>query len=572
MEQHPREVCKASAGSRKRGGAERASDAGVVGSGNPSDGVGMRFPFQCEKSEPMRQRKRGPTSVYTEVPFASSWWKRERGVPVEVCTTSDVAVCERWVRDFRATGGNCLGLDVEWKPNTMKRQKQEPVATLQLATERSVLILQVLYFDPDECAALADLLSDDRVLKLGVGIKDDLVKLLKDCNLHCAGGLDLSRHFKTKLGLKVREDIGLKRLASFVLGFDLHKPKALSRSNWSRESLSEDQIKYAALDAVVACRVFQRLRRLDNGGGGGRGQTEASSLDRMVISARTNLALRRSFAVRRAKQLPLFGRLCLFASIFLALYLPSLALVPQFLPRDVFASSWGLLSVLGAVHLWGASMYKYRNPLGQYFGSLSVSGLLAGLLTGIGVTGAYCAGLTWLGLGRLGVGPEGLWDQADALLIGLAIGFAQEVVFRGFLRKEVEKEVRQRHKQKRQGRPWSEDAHRGALEWRADGAVALIFAASHLSPQAFPGLALVSLCLSEGRRKFGGSLSYPIGLRATLVAANLIWAQSFLPSTDAAPWIVGFDAGPNSGLLGAGVLLLLLLGLKSAGSGTTKAN
>ena len=48
---------------------------------------------------------------------------------------------------------------------------------------------------------------------------------------------------------------------------------------------------------------------------GGRGQTEASSLDRMVISARTNLALRRSFAVRRAKQLPLFGRLCLFVDI-----------------------------------------------------------------------------------------------------------------------------------------------------------------------------------------------------------------------------------------------------------------
>ena len=121
-------------------------------------------------------------------------------------------------------------------------QRPEPVATLQLATETSALVLQVLYFDPSGCAALRELLADETVLKLGVGIKPDFLKLFKDCNLHCRGGLDLSKHFKSTLGLKIREEIGLKRLAKFVLGFDMDKPKSLSRSDWSTASLEEDQV------------------------------------------------------------------------------------------------------------------------------------------------------------------------------------------------------------------------------------------------------------------------------------------------------------------------------------------
>jgi len=465
---------------------------------------------------------------------SNPWWFNQRSIDVQ--TTADKAVCEKWIREFRESGSDCLGVDIEWKANTVKHQKPEPVATLQLATEHSALILQVLYFKPDECEALRDLMSDSRVIKLGVGIKQDFVKLAKDCNLHCAGGLDLSKYFKKVMGLVIKEDIGLKRLAKFVLASNLEKPKMLSRSDWSTARLEKDQIKYAALDAVIASKIFHKLRSCD-------------SYERFFISLRTNYYLQRSFASRKVKSFPVSKRLLVFGALLLLLWAPSLLVAKQFartqVQKDAVYISWGILSMMGLIHAWGEEMYKYRKPIWAYMGQqFQVKALSQGLVTGVVLTSFFYFVLWFFGYGMVLPGNIFIPNVLHAAGVGLLVGFTEEILFRGFMQKELERDFK-------------------AGSWKATLLLGLIFSLLHLSREAFLGLVLLSLCLSEAKKFFGGSLSYPIGLHSSLVATNMLFNGNAFVHTSAAPlWLFGNSVhGPHSGLLGIGLLGVLYLGL-----------
>lgn len=53
---------------------------------------------------------------------------------------------------------------------------------------------------------------------------------------------------------------GLGSLTGRVLGFTLPKPRKVSMSNWEARRLTQDQIIYAALDALIAGQIFRALR------------------------------------------------------------------------------------------------------------------------------------------------------------------------------------------------------------------------------------------------------------------------------------------------------------------------
>ena len=478
--------------------------------------------------------------------IAHPWWFNHR--KVEVQTTSEYTVCEEWIAAFRESGADALGLDIEWKANTARNQKPEPVATLQLATEHSCLVVQTLYCKPDECKALRDLLSDGRVMKLGVGIKQDFNKLARDCNLHCVGGLDLSKYFKSTYKIMIKEDIGLKRLAKFILAFDLDKPKSLSRSDWSAARLKESQIKYAALDAVVACKVFQRLR-------------SANSFEQLVISTRTNFYLQRSFASRRVKRSPAWARLFVFGALLFLLWAPCLVITSKFkflelqLHKDLVRISWAVICLMSLIRSWGEEMYKWRKPIQTYTGTssstLNWKAFSQGLATGLSVVTLFYSVLWFYGLGFVVLGNVSGKVALHAVGVGLTVGLVEEILFRGFMQKELERDFK------------------GDKRWKANFTLAFIFAAMHLSAKSFCGLILLSLCLSQGRRVYSGDLSFSIGLHSSLVATNMLFnGNAFVPSAaPAAPlWFTGYSAhGPHSGLLGMGILLVLYLFLSTKG-------
>ena len=96
----------------------------------------------------------------------------------------------RWPGALR---GECteLGFDIEWQVTFVTNAAPRKAATVQLAAARSVLVLQLSEMRGFP-AALAALLEDATLPKLGVGISNDGLKLRRDYGVRCAGLVDLS--------------------------------------------------------------------------------------------------------------------------------------------------------------------------------------------------------------------------------------------------------------------------------------------------------------------------------------------------------------------------------------------
>lgn len=144
-----------------------------------------------------------------------------------------------------------LGLDTEWSA-------QRQVALLQLAAGRQCLLLRPCCLQPVP-PKLQELLWDERVLKVGVGLGQDIRLIESQFGLGTRGAVELSA-----LAAKwdhVQFGVGLASLCRSVLGKVLPKDHAIRCSNWG-EALSEEQIFYAACDATVAVDIATKLYEL----------------------------------------------------------------------------------------------------------------------------------------------------------------------------------------------------------------------------------------------------------------------------------------------------------------------
>ena len=135
----------------------------------------------------------------------------------------------------------------------------------------------------------------------------------------------------------------------------------------------------------------------------------------------------------------------------------------------------------------------------------------------------------------------------EGFVSALGIGFVEELVFRGWLLDELQRDYSPR-----------------ASLW----ANAVIFAVSHfLKPLSevirtlpgFPGRLLLGLTLVWAKRSSGGLLGLPIGIHAGLVWGYYILNVGKLVeySDRVSPWITGVDGDPLAG--GMGLLFLGVL-------------
>lgn len=205
--------------------------------------------------------------------------------------------------------------------------------------------------------------------------------------------------------------------------------------------------------------------------------------------------------------------------------------------------------------VWGRRVYGLTEPwrsLGLVRQpSLLVDALIGFLLGVVGVT--LLVGIQWgLGWTRFqGLATPPLQLVTEALLVGLAVGFAEEILFRGWLLLELERD------------------YRPALALWING---LIFAAVHFIkplpailatlPQFF-GLLLLGVTLVWARRapsmglsQTAPSLGWPIGLHGGLVGAYYVVSvgQPFTPTGSVPEWVTGIHQNPLAGLMGIGLL------------------
>lgn len=145
---------------------------------------------------------------------------------------------------------NFLGFDTETRPAFHKGESYK-VGLLQLATAD-----QVFLFRLNKCGfgkSLRCLLEDSRIVKIGVGIRDDIRNLRKLGEFLPASFVDM-QDFAAKFGI---EDKSFSKLMAIILGVKISKRQRTS--NWEVPKLTEAQIRYAATDAWGSLKMYQQL-------------------------------------------------------------------------------------------------------------------------------------------------------------------------------------------------------------------------------------------------------------------------------------------------------------------------
>ncbi|OVA16745.1 3'-5' exonuclease domain [Macleaya cordata] len=184
---------------------------------------------------------------------------------INTVVTQTASIVDDWVsnihRDFNRILNNLVvGFDIEWRP-TFNRNQENKAALLQLCVGHRCLIFQFLYADHIP-RSLIEFLNNPNFTFVGVGIDEDVEKLLYDHELGVANTLDLRHLAVQKLNKNELSKAGLKGLTEAVLGLELKKPKKVTMSRWDVEYLTYDQIMYACLDAFVAFKMGKNLMSL----------------------------------------------------------------------------------------------------------------------------------------------------------------------------------------------------------------------------------------------------------------------------------------------------------------------
>lgn len=146
-----------------------------------------------------------------------------------------------------------LGFDTETRPS-FKAGVTNKVSLLQLSTyERCYLIrLNKVKFSNK----LMSILQRSDIMKIGADVAGDLRSLNKLRSFTPRGFVDL----QSEVGKFGIEDKSLRKMSGIVLGQRVSKAQRLS--NWEAQSFTEQQMMYAATDAWVCLKIYDKLNAI----------------------------------------------------------------------------------------------------------------------------------------------------------------------------------------------------------------------------------------------------------------------------------------------------------------------
>lgn len=143
-----------------------------------------------------------------------------------------------------------IGFDTETRPS-FKAGVVNRVSLLQLSTLDCCYLFRLnrIRFD----RPLARLLENPEILKIGVAVSGDLHGLHQLKSFREAGFVEL----QSMVGQWGVEEKSLRKMSAVVLGERVSKAQRLS--NWEAASLTKQQQLYAATDAWVCLRIYDKL-------------------------------------------------------------------------------------------------------------------------------------------------------------------------------------------------------------------------------------------------------------------------------------------------------------------------
>ena len=164
---------------------------------------------------------------------------------IVVHSTADVEKAVNYLKSFPI-----VGIDTETRPSFAKG-KTYSVSLLQISTEDTCFLFRLNYIGMPE--ALISLLQDERQLKVGLSLKDDIQSLQRKHKFTPRGFLDLQTYVK-EMGIEAQS---LQKLYALLFGQKISKSQRLT--NWEADVLTDRQKGYAATDAWACVRMNNYL-------------------------------------------------------------------------------------------------------------------------------------------------------------------------------------------------------------------------------------------------------------------------------------------------------------------------
>lgn len=143
-----------------------------------------------------------------------------------------------------------VGFDTETKPTFVKGQFYH-ISLIQLAIPDKVFLFRINHTGFTQ--PLRDLMANKNILKVGVGLRDDVIGLQKIHDFEAAGFEEIHKYV-VDLGVR---NTGLRKLAAILLQVRISKGQ--QTSNWENAILTKNQQSYAATDAWICLEMYNLL-------------------------------------------------------------------------------------------------------------------------------------------------------------------------------------------------------------------------------------------------------------------------------------------------------------------------
>jgi len=144
-----------------------------------------------------------------------------------------------------------IGFDTESRPCFAPNQTHYGVSLLQLSGAEKAFLFRVKKMGMHR--KLRKLLADEKIIKVGAAVQDDIRGLQRLAPFDAHRFVDLQK-IVWEYGIK---DKSVKKMAAIIMGVRISKTQQLS--NWEADTLSEAQRKYAATDAWVCREMYLKL-------------------------------------------------------------------------------------------------------------------------------------------------------------------------------------------------------------------------------------------------------------------------------------------------------------------------
>ncbi len=154
---------------------------------------------------------------------------------------------------YKLKNNTVLGFDTETRPH-FKKGVSNPykVSLIQLSNEQEAFLIRII--DHSYLDKVFEILEDENIQKIGISIKDDFRELKKiNPKFIPANFIDL-QDITAEYGIGVNS---LRKLCGITLQKRLSKTQQLS--NWESETLNSGQKIYAATDAWVCLKIYNKL-------------------------------------------------------------------------------------------------------------------------------------------------------------------------------------------------------------------------------------------------------------------------------------------------------------------------